>query len=56
MGVGRVSPKKGTCLASGVDDVAVVLDTLEVYALRKSAFDGGVIRLDEFVLNKLDDE
>lgn len=45
-----------TRLASGVDDVAVVLDALEVYALREGALDGGIIRLDEFVFDELDDE
>lgn len=51
-----MSPRESTRLASGVDDVAVVLDTLEIYALRERALDGGIIRLDKLVLNKLDDE
>lgn len=45
-----------TCLTSGVDDVAVILDALEVYALREGALDSRIIRLDEFIFDKLDDE
>lgn len=57
MDVGRVSPKGvHTRLASGVDDVAVVLNALEVYALREGALDSGIIRLDEFIFDKLNDE
>lgn len=45
-----------TCLASGVDDVTVELDALVVDALGESAFDGGIVRVHEVVIDELHDQ
>ena len=46
----------GTDLTGSVDDVALVLGTLVVDALGEGAFDGGVVGLDEVVVDELDDQ
>ena len=43
-------------LASGVDDVAVILDTIVVNCLLESGLDGRVIGFDEVVVDELNDE
>ena len=43
-------------LACCIDDVTVVLDPLVVDALCESGLDGGVVGLDEVVLDELNDE
>ena len=43
-----------TDLASGVDDVAVVLLSLVLDALGEGSFNRGIVRLDEYVLYVLD--
>jgi hypothetical protein len=45
-----------TDLTGGVDDVAVIVDTVVVDALREGVLDCWVIRLDEMVLDELYDE
>jgi hypothetical protein len=45
-----------TDLTGGVDDVAVIVDTVVVDALREGILDCWVIRLDEMVLDELYDE
>lgn len=54
---GRRGRKRGKAdLASGVEDLTVVLDTLVGYVLRERALDGRVVGLDKVVLNVLDNE
>lgn len=41
-------------LSSGVDDIAVVLDSAIFDTLRKRTLDGRIIRLNELVVDELD--
>ena len=52
----RRTSRKKTYLAGSVDDVTVVVDPLVVDGLGEDTLDGGVVGLDEVVLNELDDE
>ena len=52
----RRTSRKKTYLTGSVDDVTVVVDPLVVDSLGEDTLDGGVVGLDEVVLNELDDE
>ena len=52
----RRTSRKKTYLTGSVDDVTVVVDPLVVDGLGEDTLDGGVVGLDEVVLNELDDE
>ena len=45
-----------THLTGGVDDVTVVVDALVVDGLVEDTLDGGIVGLDEVVLDELNDE
>ena len=48
--------ERKTHLTSGVDDVTVVVDALVVDGLCEDALDGGIVGLDEVVLDELYDK
>ena len=52
----RRTSRKKTYLTGSVDDVTVVVDPLVVDGLGEDTLDGGVVGLDEVVLDELHDE